>query len=194
MNRVQSTIHAIACLFSYFFRFSLSNALWRGTKDCYNKERRENGKIWKKAVARRGSKLAKSGSGSRARTLVKLLNKRHKPILLSNLLWRRMKPPTESKQPGQELRNLVLKFPLRITDLLQSEILHLHHWKRRPKWWSILEYIFSGYFIYFQIISISNLIEKSLKWMISRCRQLRKFLCLGFDSCLFFRNIGHVGE
>ena len=28
-----------------FFRFSSSNAFWRGAKDCHNKERRENGKI-----------------------------------------------------------------------------------------------------------------------------------------------------
>ena len=67
------------------------------------------------------------------------------------------------------LINLVIKFLLTITDILQSEILCPHHRKGRIKQHSPWKHIFERTFYLFLIISISglNFISKPWKSMIS---------------------------
>ena len=77
------------------------------------------------------------------------------------------------------LINLVIKFLLTITDILQSEILCPHHRKGRIKQHSPWKHIFEQTFYLFLIISISGLISKPLKSMISPVSSGMKTLISG---------------
>ena len=77
------------------------------------------------------------------------------------------------------LINLVIKFLLTITDILQSEILCPHHREGRIKQHSPWKHIFEQTFYLFLIISISGLISKPLKSMISPVSSGMKTLISG---------------